>query len=60
MKTIETTAVVGDDREMTVQLPPDVAPGPHQIVVVLDVPARKEPHTWSMNDWPVHDARISP
>jgi hypothetical protein len=36
MKTIETTALVVDDRKITVQLPPDVATGPHQIVVVVD------------------------
>lgn len=56
MKTIETTAVVGDDRKVTLQLPPDVEPGPHQIVVVLAGPLR--PPTWTMDDWPVHDATL--
>jgi hypothetical protein len=41
MKAIETTAVVGDDRRLTVQLPLDVAPGPHQIVVVVDAPGNE-------------------
>jgi hypothetical protein len=36
MKTITTTAVIGPDRVLTVQLPPDVPPGPHEVVVVLN------------------------
>ncbi|MBO0699172.1 MAG: hypothetical protein J2P46_12320 [Zavarzinella sp.] len=36
MKTITTTAVIGPDRVLTVHLPPDVSPGPHEIVVVLN------------------------
>lgn len=57
MKTIETTALVGDDRKLTVQLPPDV-PGPHQIVVVVDEPLSKQPQAWTTADWPVHDAAL--
>ncbi len=56
MKAIETTGVVGEDRKLTVQLPLDVAPGPHQIVVVVDGPRSERPQTWTMDDWPVHDA----
>ena len=58
MKTIETTAVVGDDRKVTVQLPPDVAPGPHRIVVVVEGPLSERPLSWTMDDWPVHDAAL--
>jgi hypothetical protein len=58
MKTIETTAVVGDDRKLTVQLPPDVIPGPHQIVVVVEGPVTERPQTWTTHDWPVHDAAL--
>jgi hypothetical protein len=36
MKTFETTAVVGLDRRMILQLPPDIHPGPHRVVVVID------------------------
>lgn len=56
MKTIETTALVGDDRKVTVQLPPDVPPGQHRIVVTIDGPLG--PQTWTMDDWPVHDAAL--
>jgi len=58
MKTIETTAIVGNDRKLTVQLPPDVAPGPHQIVIVVEGPLGERPQTWIMDDWPVHDAAL--
>lgn len=36
MKTIETTVTVTADGKLTVQLPPDVPPGEHQIVLVID------------------------
>ena len=36
MKTIETTAVIGHDRLLTVQLPSDVSTGRHHILVVVD------------------------
>jgi hypothetical protein len=36
MKTIETTAVVGDDRKLTVRLPADITPGEHRVVVLID------------------------
>ena len=44
MKTITTTAVIGPDRILTVQLPPDVPPGKHEVVVVLNgVPVPQVP-----------------
>jgi hypothetical protein len=58
MKTIETMAVVGDDRRLTLQLPPDVALGPHQIVIVVDGPPNDQPQAWTLDDWPVHDAAL--
>jgi hypothetical protein len=36
MRTIEATAVIADDRRLVLQLPRDVAPGEHHIVVLLD------------------------
>ena len=58
MKTIETTAVVGEDRKVTLQLPPDVAPGPHHVVLVVDGPGSQRSEGWTMDDWPVHDAAL--
>jgi hypothetical protein len=56
MRTFETTAVVGNDRKITLQLPPEVAPGPHQIVLVVDGPVNEKLQTWTTADWPIHDA----
>jgi hypothetical protein len=36
MTTINTTAIVGPDRILSVQLPKDVLPGEHQVVIVLN------------------------
>ena len=36
MRTIETTAVVTQDGKLTITLPPDVTPGEHQVVMVID------------------------
>jgi hypothetical protein len=53
MRTIETTAVIGNDRMLTIQLPPDVAPGPHSILVVVDEPHEKA--TSRLDDFPTID-----
>jgi hypothetical protein len=58
MKTMETIAVVGDDRKLTVQLPPEVVPGSHQVVIVVDGPVHDRRQLWTMDDWPVHDAGL--
>ena len=36
MRTIEATATIRPDRTLTVQVPPDIAPGEHHIVVIID------------------------
>jgi hypothetical protein len=36
IKTIETTAMIGPDRTILVQLPTDIAIGKHRVVVVID------------------------
>ena len=36
MKAITATVEVGSDRVLTVQLPPDVAPGRHEVVIVVN------------------------
>jgi hypothetical protein len=36
MKTIHTTIVVDEEHKATIQMTPDVKPGPHQAVVVID------------------------
>ena len=53
MKTIETTAVIGNDRTLSLQLPPDITPGQHHVVVVIEelLPAK----TTSLDDFPTID-----
>ena len=36
MRTIEATATIRPDRTLTVQVPPDITPGDHHIVVIID------------------------
>ncbi len=36
MKTIQTIATVSADGRLTIQLPADIAPGEHQIVLVIE------------------------
>jgi hypothetical protein len=36
MRTIETTALVDEHHQATIQFPPDIAPGRHAIVVVVE------------------------
>lgn len=46
MKAITTIATVTTDGKITVQLPPDIPPGEHQIVVVIDdKPVTKQKRT---------------
>ena len=36
MRMIETTAIITDEGLLTVQVPPDITPGDHHIVVIID------------------------
>ena len=71
MRTIETTARVSQDGTLTVRVPPDVPPGEHHVVLVIDrepasgmpveaveasrASAGKEPTTRGLEGWRVHD-----
>lgn len=52
MRMIETRATITDDRRLVLQLPQDVDPGEHDVVVLLDVqgpgeePAAETPLRW--------------
>ncbi len=61
MRTITTTATVTPDRLLTVQVPPDVAPGEHEVVIVIDeTPAQTQERglqdfpVISVGPWPAH------
>lgn len=36
MRTIETTVMIGSDGKLTLQLPYDIQPGQHRVVIVID------------------------
>jgi len=52
MKTIETTAVIGEDRLLHIQLPLDITPGTHRVAVVIDEPVA---NSKSLDDFPTID-----
>jgi hypothetical protein len=45
MQTIETSALIGPDRKLVVQLPASVSPGEHRFVVVIEESAAKAPRS---------------
>jgi hypothetical protein len=58
MKTIQTTAMIGADRKLVVELPADVPPGTHEVVIVIAAaggapfgPPPERPHP----KWPSHE-----
>ncbi len=54
MKTIETIVTIGTDHKLILELPPDIGPGEHRIVVVIeDQPPLKPAHP--PLDFPVID-----
>ena len=58
MRTIETTAVVGPDRTITVKLPDDIPPGEVRLWVVLVPPGQVAPAAGSLLNWPAHDVQM--
>jgi hypothetical protein len=36
MRTIKTTAMIGADRKLILQLPPDITPGKYHVVLILE------------------------
>lgn len=64
MKTIETKATVTADGKVTVQLPADITPGEHQIVLVIDEKTITEKSVRIKErpplNFPVHDCGVWP
>jgi hypothetical protein len=55
MKTIQTQAMVTDDRTVTLQLPEEIAPGLHTLIVVIDERVAQPASGLSLEDFPVID-----
>ena len=45
MRTIETTATVTEEGQLTLQVPPDILPGQHRVVVVIDEQTESPPES---------------
>ena len=54
MRVLTTSAVVGGDHQLTIQVPADVPCGIHHVVVVLDAPSTT-PAPAAQWKLPVHD-----
>jgi hypothetical protein len=52
MRTIETTATITAEGTLTVQVPPDIPPGPHHVVVLIDDHVAL-PEARPLHDFPV-------
>jgi hypothetical protein len=55
MKTIETTIEVDVGHRATIQLPADISPGVHPVVMVIDEQTVARPASRSLTDFPVID-----
>ncbi|MBI3798281.1 MAG: hypothetical protein HY268_15120 [Deltaproteobacteria bacterium] len=54
MRTIETTATVTSDGKLVLEVPPDIPPAEHQVVIVIEEqPIKKE--IQSLANFPVRD-----
>jgi hypothetical protein len=53
MTRVEAMAIVSQDGTLTVQVPPEVSPGTHQVVVLID--EQSVDATATRSDFPVHD-----
>ncbi|MGE0820472.1 MAG: hypothetical protein AB7G75_06545 [Candidatus Binatia bacterium] len=55
MRTIETTAVVTEDGKLTINVPPDIAPGEHQVVMIIEEQpvkkAARPPLDFPVDNW---------
>jgi hypothetical protein len=56
MRALTVTAVVRPDHTLTVQVPADIPPGTHQVVVVLQEDASPPRRDRFTADWPVHQS----
>ena len=60
MRALTTTAIVGPDHTLTARVPPDVAPGPRTVVIVLDEPAPAAPKTTGLRFTPYSVGLVDP
>ncbi|HWG46137.1 MAG TPA: hypothetical protein VN688_25475 [Gemmataceae bacterium] len=55
MRAVTATATIRADHMLMVQLPADISPGVHQVVVVLQETAPENPQEFSWPNWQAHN-----
>jgi hypothetical protein len=56
MRSLVVTAVVTAEHTLTVVVPPDISPGPHQVVLVIDESRPQPPPGLpDFRNWPAHE-----
>lgn len=55
MRTIETMAMITAEGLLTVQVPPEIPPGAHQVVLVIDESPQLPPEPCTLEDFPTWD-----
>ena len=58
MRIVKSTSVVQPDHTLTIQVPPDISPGVHEVVVVLQEEASRPQPEPFFKDWPAHDVGL--
>ena len=58
MRAVTATAIVRADHMLTVQVPADIPPGVHEIVVVLQEEASHPQPEQLFKDWPAHEVGL--
>jgi hypothetical protein len=58
MRAVTATAIVREDHLLTVQLPADIPPGVHEVVIVLQEAASRPQQALSFKDWPAHNVGL--
>jgi hypothetical protein len=55
MRAIETTAIITEDGKLIAEVPPDVGPGHHRVVIVVEQ-EQTAAGPDDLSDFPVHDS----
>ena len=58
MRTLNTTAIVSPNHTLTVQVPADITPGVHEVVVLIQEPAPLPQSSGLFRDWPPHEVGL--
>jgi hypothetical protein len=58
MRTLTATAVISPNHTLTMQVPADLTPGVHEVVVLIQEPAALAQSSGLFRDWPAHNVGL--